>query len=273
MAATAVALSSVNVKSGRLASARSTKSATAGVRAIWASSRSGDLRRDREPPLAVVEEEQQPRCGEDLSERREEALTDDLPHAECRGNGRNDEGRIGQRREIDEGDPIRKLIRHPRRDRERQPRLAGPARSGQRDEPDAVATQGGAQGLDLRLTPDQPGQGCWQGREPRLRPVRRAAPQAVRPRRGKERRPIALPQRQRVGQQAHGLRPGRLPQVALQVADPAHAQAGALGQLLLGQRRRAAQPAEQLAEGCRAVAHRRPPEAVVEGTRNRRREA
>ena len=45
-------------------------------------------------------------------------------------------------------------------------------------------------------------------------------------------------------------------QPPLQVADPVATEPGALGQLLLRQPRRAAQPAQHVTERCRIVAHR-----------------
>ena len=49
-----------------------------------------------------------------------------------------------------------------------------------------------------------------------------------------EARALARRQAQRLGQQRHALQPRRAGRVALQLADGLHAEAGALGQRLLG---------------------------------------
>ena len=106
----------------------------------------------------------------------------------------------------------------------------------------------GAERRDFRLAPDQAGQrdrhragGGLAG--PRAAPGHTAGRAAAR---SAARSSVA--ERERVGQQPHGLQPGRLPQVALQVADAAHAETGALGQLLLGEGGGGAQAAEEVAE-------------------------
>ncbi len=84
-----------------------------------------------------------------------------------------------------------------------------------------------AQGLDLRLAPDEAGQGRWHGEKRRPRTVRRAAPQDGRSRRGQQRRSGLRSDLQRVGQHAHGFEPRGGTGAALQVADAAHAEAAA----------------------------------------------
>ena len=173
-----------------------------------------------------------------------EALADDSRTPSVGGNGRHDEGRIGQRRKIDEDDPIRKDLPHLHGDRDRQSRLAGPARPGQGDKSDVVAAQGRARGPDFPLPPDEPGQGRWHGEERRhLGSARRRSRWRDAPRPATPPGPPILPQR--VRQHAHRFEPRGGTGAALQVADAAHAEAAARGQLLLGKRSRAAHLAEQ----------------------------
>src|SRR5215218_9433382 len=119
------------------------------VREVWSS---------REHPLAVVEEEQQALCREEAGHRLQQRLSGLLTRPEHGGDAGNDERRIVQRGEVDEDNPIWKVLQHALGDRDRQPRLADSAGTGHRQQPDLVILELASERRELSLTPDEPGQ-------------------------------------------------------------------------------------------------------------------
>jgi len=70
--------------------------------------------------------------------------------------------------------------------------------------------------------------------------------------------PVGVVQTERVGERADGVRVRTAPLAAFEGADGLGGDAGALGELLLGERGAFAEPAQQLGERAgRGVAHRR----------------
>ena len=125
-----------------------------------------DVGRSVDDLLEVVEQEQHPplpdRAGDDVEGGRARALGD----ADRAGDRRQDEVGARDRLEGDEPDPVGVLVGRGGRQLEREPRLAGPARSGERQE---LASRRGAPrrrrapGRAPRTT--SPGwAGCWGGR-------------------------------------------------------------------------------------------------------------
>ncbi len=99
---------------------------------------SGDVRRDLQHLLAVVEYQQEtalPQMPEDGFPRR---LVSGFAHTECGGNSRHDEGRIGNWSQIDKEDAVRVVIHHLDSDRLCQVGLPRPARTGEGDEANVI---------------------------------------------------------------------------------------------------------------------------------------
>ena len=110
--------------------------------------------------------------------------------------------------------------------------------------------------------------GAGKEREGRRGAAARPSVPECRACRGQQRGTVVVSKRQAIGQQAHGLQPGSRAGPALQVTDPVAAESGALGQVFLGQRRGAAQLAQQIAERCRAARSSPPylaPAVVAQG--------
>jgi hypothetical protein len=118
-----------------------------------------DQRRRLDDLLEVVQDQEQrlvaQGCGQPLDDR----AVPDLPHAQRLSNDRRDEGGIGQRRQVDEGDAISELTGKAHGNLEREAGLADPARTGQGDERHVVAPQQRAQLGQLACPADEWGPG------------------------------------------------------------------------------------------------------------------
>ena len=132
--------------------------------------RGGQERRDRPGRLAellqVVEDEQQ-RAG---GERLEQVV---LAEPERLRDRRQDERGLPHLREVDEGRAVAQLRRERRGDRERETRLPGAARAGQRHEPALLPPQQRLDGGDLEAAPDEGRRRHGQARQRRRLPRRR----------------------------------------------------------------------------------------------------
>lgn len=85
-----------------------------------------------------------------------------LAQAKGLGDSRRDESGIANRREGDEVSAVREVIEHGVRRFKSQPRFAGAARTGERDQSAVVAQQKIMQHGEFFLTPDQTGGRCRQ---------------------------------------------------------------------------------------------------------------
>ena len=110
--------------------------------------------------LDVVEDEQElavPQRHEQPVGKRLVAL---LPDADGLGDGGNDEVRIAHRGQIDEADAVGELRDQVRRDLQREPGLAYPTRTGQRQQRHVLAQEQLSDRGDLPLPANQ--RGAWQ---------------------------------------------------------------------------------------------------------------
>jgi hypothetical protein len=99
-----------------------------------------DVRDCRQQVLGVVEQEQPPRAADPCDDRVEQRPARLLGHIERLRERHDGVRRIAQRRQRDPGDAVGERVGRGRRRLDREPRLARPARPGQRHEPDVVAT-------------------------------------------------------------------------------------------------------------------------------------
>jgi hypothetical protein len=194
--------------------------------------------------LEIVEQEQRARAGEGSGESGDGALLRPLGDAQGGGDGGGDEGRVGEGGEVDEDDAVREPRRRPRRGLDGEARLAGAADPGQGDEADLGLGQQPMECGQLLCAADERRRGDRQRGEGGHGRDRGAAAGGL-----EEALPRRAAQRQTGGQQARRLPPRGAVDAALQIAEAAHAQTGALGQFLLGQARVIAQAAQQRAEG------------------------
>ena len=103
--------------------------------------------------LEVVEEEERSRPVECLGDGLQRGPAGRLAHAERSGDRLRHDVRVRDGGEPDEVN--RALERGCRRDLEREPALTGPARAGDRDEPDVRSAEKLADALERRLASDQ----------------------------------------------------------------------------------------------------------------------
>jgi len=85
--------------------------------------------------LEVIQQQELLSRGQVVREGVSDRLARAFGEPECRGDGRRDELRAPQRREVDERHAVRELARGLGRDLEGQPRLADPSRTDERHEP------------------------------------------------------------------------------------------------------------------------------------------
>jgi hypothetical protein len=147
--------------------------------------------------LAVVEHEQEPPRPQVVDQRFVDGPVGLVGQAERGGDGPGDQRRRGDRRQIDEPDPVRVVARQPVGDLDREARLADPARPGQRDQ--AGHGEERADLGALRLAPDEAGRA-----EREVAPRPGGVPKAVAP---------ALAQQGRDGGEAGRLCPVERPLV------------------------------------------------------------
>jgi hypothetical protein len=116
-----------------------------------------EIRRGSQQMLQVVQHQQDRLLPEECRQRREGVLAGKLAHAYDARDRRQSQAGIGQRREIDEPDPIGIALRHLLGDGDGQPGLAHPTRSGQGQQANLLLGQEGAEEGQLVLAVDQPG--------------------------------------------------------------------------------------------------------------------
>ena len=125
--------------------------------------------------LEVVEDQQHPPLPHEFpqADRRRDAL---LRHAQRAGDRRRHPGRIGDPLEPHEEHPVREVLEHRVARGERQPRLAGAARAGERQGAGVPRLAERGERLEVTLAADQP---VGRGRQVRThdlqRPRRREA--------------------------------------------------------------------------------------------------
>ena len=112
----------------------------------------GELGHGVDDVLAVVEHQKRAPAGEPADDRRLQGLLRPLGHAERGGDGLRNRVVAGGH-EVDERGACRERRRGLLDHRRREPRLADPARPGQRDE--ALVVERGADGRLLRRPPDE----------------------------------------------------------------------------------------------------------------------
>ena len=217
--------------------------------------------------LAVVQHQQQAPAGQPVPHdvRRRPARL--VGHAQRARHRRGHQVRVGQRRQLDQPDAVRVVAGHRPRRLQRQARLADAARPGQRQQPGlppgAAATSASSRSRPTRLVS---GSGQVAGSAGWRRGGRGAPPRDG----GLQPGPLRRRQAQGVRQPAERVRVGDAARAALQVADGARAQAGPLGQRLLRQPGRDAQPPQRLAEGGgRVGGHRLTPWRATPTARSR----
>ena len=103
----------------------------------------------------VVEHEEEPARPEVRRERLAQVVIARDREARRLGDRHEDGGRLARVREIDEEDAVGVVLEGVRRRLDGQPRLADPARSGQRHEPDRVAAKQARELLELGRAPHQ----------------------------------------------------------------------------------------------------------------------
>ncbi len=113
----------------------------------------GDDRGGRDDLFEVVEDQQQTLVPEPVGQRLVDRSRGALRDAEGAGDPRRDEHGIADGLEGNEEDAVREVVRCPGRQLERQPRLAGPARAGERQQP-GRGEQAGRR-LELGVAPDE----------------------------------------------------------------------------------------------------------------------
>ena len=157
---------------------------------------------------------------------------------------------IQQRRQLHEHDAVRVALPYGGRRRQHQPGLADPSRAAEGDQP--ARTQQLRDARDVVVTTDQRG-----GRHRQVPRPGRGAAGGLPGRAGRHRReqsgPLLLGQVQGRGEGPHRVRVGAGPGPALEGADRVGTQSRALGQLLLREAGRLAQPAQHRAERARAI--------------------
>ncbi len=102
-----------------------------------------------EQVLAVVHHEQQLTSSEIRCQRRGERLRPMLADAERPRHRRGHQRRLGQRRQLDQPDPVGEPVPDLGRDTQRQARLAHPRRTGQRHQPVGLEQPGEIRHLPL----------------------------------------------------------------------------------------------------------------------------
>jgi hypothetical protein len=107
--------------------------------------------------LQIVQHQHDRLLPEERRQRRERVLSGLLAHAHDARDRRQSQAGIGQRRQIDEPDPIGIALRHLLGDGDGQPGLAHPTRSGQRQQANLLLGQEGAEEGQLVLPINQPG--------------------------------------------------------------------------------------------------------------------
>jgi hypothetical protein len=99
-----------------------------------------DQRRRLEDALEIIEDQQQPFCADHRGQAPRQ-LTPFLAHPKHGGNGRGDQIRIVERTQIDEPDPIWKVLQHVGGGLDGHTGLADSARTSDRQEPDIITAK------------------------------------------------------------------------------------------------------------------------------------
>jgi hypothetical protein len=111
-----------------------------------------------EQVLAVIEQQQHQPVGEEAQQRLHRGAARLIGQAECSRDGDRDDGRIRDRREVDVPDTVVEFAARFCRDFDGEPRLAGPARTGEGHQ--STVGQELAHLVDLGATADEAGELC-----------------------------------------------------------------------------------------------------------------
>src|SRR5262249_11448598 len=122
----------------------------------------GKLRCSLEYLLEVVEQQQQCFLAQIVLEALKQRPASPLRDARWLGDRRDDQGRVADRRQIDDVDAIRKLVERFSRGLQRQASFADPAGARQCEQPRIGTLQDGLDGGQLLRASDQRGRLCGQ---------------------------------------------------------------------------------------------------------------
>jgi hypothetical protein len=131
----------------------------------------GDRRRGSGKVLQVVEDEEDAPVSQGMAQPLRQRHPAGVPHADRLGNRRDNQIRTLHRRERNEGNAVRERISQQRRHLQREARLAGASRPGERYQTHGLAGQKTAQVVDLLIPSDETPN---RGRQPVCRLDRRA---------------------------------------------------------------------------------------------------
>jgi hypothetical protein len=114
-----------------------------------------DLGRGGEDLLEVVEHQQETPTSQAVDDWIEERPSGDISNADHLGDGRQDQCRIGDRRQIDEPGAVLEPMQQFDGHLEPDSGFTGPARAHQRHEADVGSVEQRTDGAHLPLSPDQ----------------------------------------------------------------------------------------------------------------------
>jgi hypothetical protein len=197
--------------------------------------------------LEVVQHQQQPALAQGHCQQAGQRGRVPFVHAQLPGDGAEHQAGVAQRRQVGEHHPVTEVARHPPGHLDGQPGLAHPAGAGEDQQPRVAAAQQPDDGFGHAGPADQRRERPWQchGGEGWSGAGRRGLAGLSG---GKQAAPFGLIEVQGVGEQPDRIEPRSTVRVALQVADGLGADAGPLGQRLLGQAGRQPALPQQLTE-------------------------
>ena len=142
------------------------------------------------------------------------------------GDGRENQRRIGEWRQIDEDDALAEFALQPCSDLEGEAGLPATSRTSQGHQPDIAAAQNGGERGEFPIPAEERSEGQRERGTATRSGVRRVR-QRSGPCRGEERLPVRWVERKRIGEHAHRGQMRRAAHPPFQVADPTQAQPGA----------------------------------------------
>jgi hypothetical protein len=161
------------------------------------------VRRSRQHPFEVVQNEQHVLGGENVRERVKVGLPEPLAYPECTGNGGNNEVGIRQRGKIDEDHAIVERTPEVCGALEGEAGLAGPSCPCNRHQADIAGLQEGDKRSEFALPPQERSEGPWEQGVVTCSGVLRLG-HTPGTRRGKEGLPVGCAKFKGIGEEAHG---------------------------------------------------------------------